>query len=434
MGGLASAALGGCSSSSKSSSKGADELNLMMPTSNLPLMALNKKTTLTAADKKKLGPDAEPLLELLQAWKAKHKGVKLNITEVQWTNITQQVILQGQAHKTADLVFVNDLNIPKLAAGGFFTPLDKFSGNYSDYSQGVLKGVASYKNKIYALPFTTDCRLVYYWKEDFQKAGISEPPQTWDDMFTAFEKLKAAGAPGGYGFWAGNSVHTPTQSLLSSVWMQDADVVDSDGKATLKTDAMRNVFKFYKKVLDEGYGQKNLLSVSDDKIYGSTLLTHKVSMLHGGSWFWDGDILLQNLQSKLGYFRTPKPTASAKDATLTGFWGFEIPTGAPKERNSLAFDFAMHFTDANAQKSLGAVDNSLPTRQSVAKDTSFTSAKSPFWQYAAKYALEGRGMPVAADDAFLFDNMRLAFERYLSGQGDLDTVLGEAESKYNNAK
>jgi len=50
----------------------------------------------------------------------------------------------------------------------------------------------SRNGKNYAVPFTKEVCNLYYNKELFAKAGITEFPKTWDEFFAACEKLKAA--------------------------------------------------------------------------------------------------------------------------------------------------------------------------------------------------------------------------------------------------
>ncbi|SKA85304.1 carbohydrate ABC transporter substrate-binding protein, CUT1 family [Clostridium sp. USBA 49] len=47
----------------------------------------------------------------------------------------------------------------------------------------------TYKGKIYALPFNTDTRLLFYNKKMFKEAGINEFPKTWDEFFSIADKL-----------------------------------------------------------------------------------------------------------------------------------------------------------------------------------------------------------------------------------------------------
>lgn len=50
---------------------------------------------------------------------------------------------------------------------------------------------ASYFNKLYAIPASSDGALLYYRKDLLDAAGITEAPKTWDDMKAACAKVKA---------------------------------------------------------------------------------------------------------------------------------------------------------------------------------------------------------------------------------------------------
>jgi hypothetical protein len=45
------------------------------------------------------------------------------------------------------VVTVNDLNIPKLARGGFLLPMDGFDGKWEEYNQTILRGIASLRGQ-----------------------------------------------------------------------------------------------------------------------------------------------------------------------------------------------------------------------------------------------------------------------------------------------
>ncbi len=53
--------------------------------------------------------------------------------------------------------------------------------------------------KTYGLPIAASARAMYYNKDLFEKAGITEPPANWDELKAAAEKIKALGGDV-YGF------------------------------------------------------------------------------------------------------------------------------------------------------------------------------------------------------------------------------------------
>lgn len=378
---------------------------------------------------------AIPTYNVMKKWKDANPDVTLEITEVPWESITQRVILDAQSGNQADVVYVNDLNIPKLAGGGFLTPLDDFDGGWDEYNQYLLRGIASTKGKIYGLPMLTDCRHEMYWKEDFDKAGIKAPATTWDEFANQLSALKDAGFADPYSFWAGNSVHTPTQTIFSQIWMLGSDVIDGDGRATLNTPEMLKVFGFYNDLVNtRQVVRKDLVSISAGDEYDALLIGHKTSVMKEGSWLWS-QLVKAGISDQIGYFRTPRPTADAKDATLSGFWAFEIPNRPDRDPDitKAAFEFGRFFSSIDSQASILAdKDGQLPTRPKAAESAA-GQAKDDAWKFQASYAGEaGRGMPAASDSGLLFDQIRIAFQQHITGASSAEDALKAAETAYNS--
>ena len=75
----------------------------------------------------------------------------------------------------------------EFAANGWLTelPADKFN------TTGFLKAAvdsATYFNKLYAMPSSSDGALLYYRKDLLEKAGV-QAPTTWDEMQAACDKI-----------------------------------------------------------------------------------------------------------------------------------------------------------------------------------------------------------------------------------------------------
>lgn len=47
---------------------------------------------------------------------------------------------------------------------------------------------------IYGLPMDSGPMALFYNKEVLDRAGVGEPPRTWDDYYEAVRKIKAAGS------------------------------------------------------------------------------------------------------------------------------------------------------------------------------------------------------------------------------------------------
>ena len=373
---------------------------------------------------------------ILQNWKEKHPEVTLQFDEVPWDQVTQNVILAAQSGTEADVVMVNDLNIPKLAGGGLLLAYDQFDGgNWDDYNQHLLRGIASFDGSIYALPWMTDCRHEYYWKSSYADAGLDAPASTWDEFRAQLLALKESGMESPYSFFASNSVHTPTQSIMSQLWMLGGDVLDAEGRAALNSPEMVEVFNYYNDLMNVAeVASPDLIALPNSGAFNDLFSSKKNAVQKNGGWVM-ATLKSAGAGDDLGYFRTPRPTADSPDATLSGFWSFNLParTGVDDAHQELAAEFALHVSSAESQAIVVEfMDGQLPTRPS-ANQSAAAQNKADDWRFQAAYAAEaGRGMPPASDAGLLFDQMTTAFQRFLTGQQTAEEALTAAESTYNS--
>ncbi len=130
--------------------------------------------------------------DTVAAWNAVHPEVTIELQPVQNEDLdgklqtalnggdAPDVFLQRGAGKLADMVnagFVADItdliDAPDIPEGAF--------------------GADTYQGKIYAVPMTILPGGMFYSKDLFEQAGITEPPVTLDDFNAAITKLKDAG-------------------------------------------------------------------------------------------------------------------------------------------------------------------------------------------------------------------------------------------------
>jgi multiple sugar transport system substrate-binding protein len=118
----------------------------------------------------------------------------------------------------------------------------------------VFSKLGSYQGDQYGLPFTTSSRALFYNKKLFAQAGISAPPQTWEELKADAAKIKALGKIG-FGLPLG-SEEAQAESLL---WMLGNDGNYQDGSGNWTIDSPQNVatFQFLKDLVGAGYTEPN---------------------------------------------------------------------------------------------------------------------------------------------------------------------------------
>jgi sn-glycerol 3-phosphate transport system substrate-binding protein len=130
-----------------------------------------------------------------------------------------------QTGKLPDVAFVEVHHIASLAAENAIEPLDALlekQGKYlrNDLLPGVLTNL-TYRDKLYAFPFSRSAPLLYYNKDRFAAAGLDpeKPPRTWEELRTISAKLTPTEGGLQYGLL-----------LTASPWIFESMVWSSGGE------------------------------------------------------------------------------------------------------------------------------------------------------------------------------------------------------------
>ena len=127
----------------------------------------------------------------IEAYEA-NTGIKVNAVKMPTVGYEQRVAVDLAAGTAPDIVVMDSFMVAELASANYLHPLDaqlKGWDRYKYYIKSLLS-VASYDDKVYALPTDTDVRMLWYDKSVMKKAGIALPwsPKSWDDVLAASRK------------------------------------------------------------------------------------------------------------------------------------------------------------------------------------------------------------------------------------------------------
>jgi multiple sugar transport system substrate-binding protein len=130
----------------------------------------------------------------LSAFEAK-TGIKVNYNNAPWAQYRDIMVTKFVGKAPLDVLWVSDSWLPEWADAGWLAPINnfpelmKYNAEADDFSTKSMQ----YKGKQYGLTYYTDYMAFFYDEEKLKKAGIKEPPSTWDELVQQSLKIKAAG-------------------------------------------------------------------------------------------------------------------------------------------------------------------------------------------------------------------------------------------------
>ncbi len=124
-----------------------------------------------------------------------------------YTETMTSAIAAFRAKKQPHIVQVFEVGTATMmAAKGAIYPVEQMmkdsgeSFDKSDYLPAVISYYQTSNGELLSIVFNSSTPVLWYNKDAFKKAGISEVPATWPEMKTASDKLRAAGYKCGFSF------------------------------------------------------------------------------------------------------------------------------------------------------------------------------------------------------------------------------------------
>jgi trehalose/maltose transport system substrate-binding protein len=179
------------------------------------------------------------LTNQVAAWNSQHPDEKVTVSELPESADQQRNQMIQNAQAKSDAFSVLNLDVvwtAEFAANRWITqlPEDKFPDLGKLLPSTV--DTAKYRDKLYAVPVTSDGGLLYYRKDLLDKAGV-KPPTTWAEMKAACDKVKALPEAKSASCYAGQyeKYEGLTVNFSEAVNGAGGVVVGDDGKPNVNT-------------------------------------------------------------------------------------------------------------------------------------------------------------------------------------------------------
>jgi len=238
-------------------------------------------------------------------FEAAHPDVDVVIEDVSWDNLQQRLATDIAGGTAPDISVIatrwvldyvqNDIAEP---LDGYITP--EFRKGF--YENLLVPGTVG--GKTYLLPILASTRALYYNKDLYEKAGVTEVPKNWDDLLAVSKKVKEKDE-GAYGFGIqGKEIETDTYWYYP-FWAYGGEIL-KDGKSGIAGDAGIKAANLYKSFIDQGLSEPSPTGSNRQDI--ETLFKQgRLAALLSGPWL-RGQIASEAPNLKYGIASMPEGT------------------------------------------------------------------------------------------------------------------------------
>ncbi|UXX96225.1 sugar ABC transporter substrate-binding protein [Streptomyces sp. AD2-2] len=345
-----------------------------------------------AIDKKVLQPELDKF--------KKQTGITVKLEVVPWSDLLNRILTATTSGQGPDVLNIGNTWSASLQATGAFLPWSTANfakiGGKDRFVDSALGSTGATGKDPAAVPLYSMAYALYYNKQIFADAGISQPPATWDELVADGKKIQAKGKQviGAEGANVSENIH----HAFVFAKQHGADFFTADGKPDFTSDGVVAAVKQYvdlmakDKVIPVGnaeYAQNQ--SVSD-------FAKGKTAML---MWQSASANLKSQGMSESSYGIAPIPVQSGTPGTgaQTNSMVAGINLAVFKNTNNLdgSTKFVKFMTSDAEQKILNTAYSSIPPVKTAQEDTAFnTPANAVLKDTLAKSAA---ALPQVADES-----------------------------------
>lgn len=341
-----------------------------------------------------------------------------------WTRLTT-----AMAAGTGPDVALNDLgNVASRASMGVIAPLDDLMSAYGvqlDEFWAASHPMLQHDGSVYALPFETDVRALYYNRAHFEEVGLDpdSPPTTWAEL-SEYNDLLTTSLDNGRLTRVG---FNPTWGNLGFhvwAWLNGAEFEAEDGSLVLNSDEAVEALDVMMDMVNR-YGQREMSAFSASFGSGATdpFITGQVSMIAENNTFAAN---LRRFAPDLDWGVTQLPHNGTP-----GSWsnGFSIELSASSDNQEAAWRFLNYLMSAEVQAAYAERNGSMVGNEAAARSDELMA--DPVWATMVDMMGISRFRPFSMEAPTWYDTaLQAEVDAALLGRKDAQQALDDAQANY----
>lgn len=367
---------------------------------------------------------------LVDAWNDSHDN-QIEVTVIPAGEFVTKVGTAVAGGAAPDIIAIDLIYVPAFAAAGQMTDITDLAKGlpYFDELSHSHVRLATYEDKIHALPFNAEGSVLFYNKDLFEQAGLDpeSPPTTWAEIAEASEAISALGDDI-YGYYfSGACAGCNAFTFLPLIWASGGDVLNEDGTAATMDDPMvAAALEFYKGLWDAGQVPAGA-QVDSGSEFANTFPGGNIGMQGLGAFAIN---MLKTDFPEVNFGVAPLPGMDGGNSSFAGGDSIGIPAGS--EYVDEAFEFLAWLTSEDVQLEHYAQVNSLPVRADLADNEYF--AEDPRLTTNANAMATGRTPYTTVYNQLFNDANGPWLEMFQTAifDGDVEGAIATAQEKFTD--
>jgi raffinose/stachyose/melibiose transport system substrate-binding protein len=228
-----------------------------------------------------------PFMKTLADFKKKYPNIKIELDQTEAAAYPTKIKTAIAANEAPDVFYYSSGGLLKsFVDAGKILPLDEYLT--PEIRERILDGALdnmTFDRKVYGLPYTLACSVLYCNEELFANNNI-KIPETWTELMTAVRKFSKVGitpmAVGGKDRWPTN-MYGDLIMLRAAGYKECHAAFYREKGGSFTTEGMRLAARRFKELIDAGAFSKDAVALSRDESE-VPFYAGKIPMYVSGNW------------------------------------------------------------------------------------------------------------------------------------------------------
>jgi multiple sugar transport system substrate-binding protein len=206
--------------------------------------------------------------EVARAFEAQNPDIKVSMEYVGYDNLHDKIVTGMAAKPPAyDAVMVDVIWPDEFIKAGYVLDVtDRVTPQMkSDMFPAAWNGVTR-NGKVYGMPWLMDVKYFMYNKDMLQKAGITAPPTTWEEMADQAKTIKDKGIAEFPIIWSWNQKEGVVCDFTALLFGNGGAFLDASGKPVFNNDKGVQVLTWMKQTIDDGLTNPNSVAADEGAV------------------------------------------------------------------------------------------------------------------------------------------------------------------------
>lgn len=335
------------------------------------------------------------LQKQVDGWNAEHPKEQVRIIELpDEPNDQRQQMIQNATTKS-DAYAVLNLDVvwtAEFAANRWLTEIPKSQVDLSKMLPATIS-TGQYRDRLYAVPSTSDAGMLYYREDLLKKAGVSAPPKTYAEMWDAcaeVEKLPEAKGIDCF-FTEVNKTESLTISAVEAIGSAGGAIIGPDGEPTLNTPQAKQGVEFLVNAKKE-HMPKEAVTLDTE---GGRRYFQSGKLVFQRQWPYQYALADQkDGSSKVAGKFAVAPLPGPNGPGVANLGGHNLAISAFAENKASALDFIRYLTGEQSQRANLLATSQAPTVAALYDDPEMVE-KFPYLPVLKQAIANAKPRPVA---------------------------------------